>query len=270
MGNINSSLTLESLLRLAGKPPAGAPARSQGLDGLSASVHLLSAEADAAASVLSGLVLGLASRASRSRPLVWATHPRSRIDGGELYGPGLAALGCDPEGLLLVNAKDSRGVLWTIEEALASGAVSAAVGELPSSCRQLNLTTTRRLAIRSETAGVPVYLLTVGTALPATACRSVWRLSSLPSRTVAAGRSLLGVPAWRATMLKNKWGSCADLTFRPRPGCRPTAGAAEVEMRGMDIAAGSSVARPPVARPSVEPAVVRIASVRRAPASDGR
>jgi protein ImuA len=229
------------------------------------SVHLLSGETEAAASAVAGLVLSLVRGASPARPLVWATQPRTEADRGALYGPGLAALGCDPDAVLLVRTRSSRDVLWTLEQALASGAVSAAVGELPATCRQLNLTTTRRLALRSEARGIPVYLMTTGTDLPATACRSMWRLSPRPSRTGDAGRLLMDLPVWRAAAIKNKWGPCADLLLRHQPGAPPAA-------VGAGPASGDAqpVTLPPVARPSVEPAVVRLFSTRKPPSWQSR
>jgi protein ImuA len=267
MKNINPLETLAAGLPLvrAGDLAARTGCTGEGLAALSASVHLLSAETDAQAATLAGFVAACLAQAP-ARPVVWVTHPRSRIDGGELHGPGLAELGVDPGRLLLVNAHSSGDVFWTLEEALASRAVAAAVGELPAGCRSLGLTSTRRLALRSEKAGVPVYLLTVGSALPATACRTVWRLAARPGRTAAAGRVLLGLPSWRAEMLKNKSGSCTDMTLRYRPSDRdlsPTAGEATPPLPAVEAPAAR-----PVVRPSLEPAVVRFARTEKTPAWD--
>ncbi|MBV7409337.1 hypothetical protein KJP29_10120 [Maritimibacter sp. DP1N21-5] len=80
-------------------------------------------------------------------PILWV---RPAWDHGRLHGGGLARF-VDPGRLIFVDAPRVPDVLWTLEEALRSGAVPLVVGELPG---PVGLTPMRRMQLACE-AGLP-------------------------------------------------------------------------------------------------------------------
>jgi protein ImuA len=124
----------------------------------------------------------------------------------------------DPSDLLMVAARNPVDALWAAEEGLGSGAVAAVICELIDSAGRLDLTATRRLALRSEAAGVPACLVMVGArSMQATAARTRWRIASAPS-TARPFPRLLGAPVWDVELLKNRDGPCGRrrVGFCPR------------------------------------------------------
>lgn len=88
-------------------------------------------------------------------PVLWA-RPQHEVEG--LMPAGLRAF-FDPARLILVRARTALDLLWTLEEALRSGAVGLAVAEL---AQPPGLTPVRRLHLAAEAGGgrVPGLLLT--------------------------------------------------------------------------------------------------------------
>ena len=173
------------------------------------SVHLLEEGGRSGDAAAAGFLLSYLARiCSRSSPAVWITHSAFEREGGRLYGPGLSAMAFDPGALLLVRAQRTQDVLWAMEEALRSGAVCAVVGEIDKPGSRLDLTATRRLALRSERAGVPAYILVAhGASVGATAARTRLRVASTSS-VPTPSEDLLGPPSWTVDQIKNKKGSC--------------------------------------------------------------
>jgi len=181
------------------------------------SLHLIeSGECSGDAAAAGFLVSYLTKSCSRHAPVLWVTEVRAEREAGRLYGPGLSALAFDPGAFMVVRAQRTRDVLWAMEEGLRSGAVHAVVGEMDKPGPRLDLTATRRLALRSERAGVPAYVLVAnGEGVGATAARSRSRIQSAPAPT--SGRGLLGPPSWSIAQIKNKKGPCrtAAIAYDP-------------------------------------------------------
>jgi protein ImuA len=86
---------------------------------------------------------------ARGGAVVWCRNARLTGELGELYGPGLARFGLDPERLILVRCGDENEVLWSFEEALRCRGVACAVAEVG----RLDLLTSRRLQLAVEAGG---------------------------------------------------------------------------------------------------------------------
>ena len=121
---------------------------------------------------------------------------------GELYGHGLAGIGIEPERMLMVAAAREKDLLWTLEEAVASGAFGAVVGSLGARERLYGFSASRRLKLRAATTGTRLFLLRHRSNGGATAAHGRWRLAALPSRSEGehAGYHLLGPPRLRLTL----------------------------------------------------------------------
>ena len=130
----------------------------------------------------------------------------------DLYGPGLVALGLDPERLVLVRARRDDEILWAMEEGLRAPGIAAVVGEvgvLPS-------VASRRLQLAAEHSGITAFLLRRwrdgGEAarerdLP-NAAATRWRIAALPS-VPARGEPGIGHPRWRVELLRCRGGEPA-------------------------------------------------------------
>lgn len=120
----------------------------------------------------SGFAAALAAALVGQRGLaLWCTPQQSRRETGAPYGPGLAARGFDPARLIVVNPRQARDALWTMEEALRSGIFAAVIGE----AEMLPPIAARRLQLAAET-------------------RAAGALLMLPLRTRGAG---VGIARWR-------------------------------------------------------------------------
>jgi hypothetical protein len=102
---------------------------------------------------------------------------------GQLHGHGLTALGIAVERTVVVTAVREKELLWTLEEALTSGAFGAVVGALGKNERLYAFPQSRRLKLRSEAAGMPLFLLRHWQNGGATAAKGRWRVAALPSHS---------------------------------------------------------------------------------------
>lgn len=93
------------------------------------------------------------------------------------YGPGLAALGCDPAAAIVVRGASDREALWAMEEGLATPALAAVIGELGAFDDRAG----RRLALAARESGVTAFVLRGGTSAPApTVAATRWRVRGIP------------------------------------------------------------------------------------------
>jgi protein ImuA len=113
----------------------------------------------------------------RAPLIVWCWSSAQAAECGRLHGPGLAELGLDPSGLLLVETARAVDALWSIEEAIRSGAAALVMGVMPAA----DLTAARRLSLAAQTCATPCLLVTGSAhpAAPATASR--FRVGPVPS-----------------------------------------------------------------------------------------
>jgi len=130
-------------------------------------------------------------------PVLWVQDRASRLENGRVYGPALRGVN-----LLRVDVSHARDVLWAMEEGAACAGLSAVVGEVHGAPPVLDFTATKRLAMRAETSGVPVWLIRSGQAEGLSAARERWRIGSLPSDTHPYNTAAPGVPMWEAELFR--------------------------------------------------------------------
>ncbi len=141
--------------------------------------------------------------AEAAGPVLWCT---ARDD---LYAPGLAEFGLDPDRLIVVRARRRQDRLWAMEEGLGCPALAAVVGELAAP----GPIESRRLQLAAERGGVTGFMLMPLEAAPdqggagrrrASAAASRWRLSAIPGATPEA--DAVGAPRWRVALLRCRGG----------------------------------------------------------------
>ena len=149
----------------------------------------------------SATALILASLAMVHQPLLWVSDRVSRREGGRLYGPGLRGLRFRAP-ILQVEVSHPRDVLWAMEEGAACSGLAAVVGEIHGAPAALDFTATKRLALRSESSGVPVWLIRSGDSGGLSAARERWRIGALPSAVHPDDPCAPGKAAWDAELFR--------------------------------------------------------------------
>ncbi|TCK30439.1 protein ImuA [Ancylobacter aquaticus] len=172
-------------------------------------LHEVQAAASADMPAATGFALALALRAVRrggaeGRPLLWVRQDMAEAEFGRLDAPGFAALGLDPARLILVRARDGAEVLRAAGDAVRCAGLGALLIEIWGTPKALDLTATRRLALRAATSGVTSFLLH-RTAQPApTAVATRWRVTPAASAPLAGDAP--GGPSFHATLLRHRGG----------------------------------------------------------------
>ncbi|WP_081873469.1 ImuA family protein, partial [Sphingobium chlorophenolicum] len=118
--------------------------------------------------------------------------------GGLPYGPGLAALGIDPERLVIGVMADDAMLLRAAVDALRCPALGALAVELRGRAPLLDLTASRRLALAAEASGVTAFLLRVGGDPAPSAADTRWRVAAAPSPPLLSNGSGIGGPGMSA------------------------------------------------------------------------
>jgi protein ImuA len=173
-------------------------------------LHEVQAVASADMPAATGFALALALRAMRravaedGRPLLWVRQDMAEAEFGRLDAPGLSALGLDPARLILVRARDGAEVLRAAGDAVRCAGLGALLIEIWGTPKVLDLTATRRLALRAASSGVTSFLLHGAPQPAATAVATRWRV--MPAASAPLEGDAPGGPAFRATLLRHRGG----------------------------------------------------------------
>jgi protein ImuA len=162
-----------------------------------------SRDGGAAPGFASALIVRLAD-AGGFPSVVWISEADVRRETGGLYPLGLAALGLDPARVVQVAARTQREALWAFEAALSCRGLGVAVCELRHA--SLDLSATRRCALRARKAGVTGLLLRLGGEAEPTAAELRFRLSAAPAGRIGGFAEGVGRPAWRLALEKSRGG----------------------------------------------------------------
>jgi protein ImuA len=160
-----------------------------------------------------GFALALATRftaaSARSASALLVSEDFCARETGGPYGPGLAAYGLKLNQLVFARTPDAQALLWTMEEALKSGALAAVVGEMWSLSKHYNLAASRRLLLAARAGRTPALLVHGGAFGQADAISSAaetrFEIAAASSRRLepAGGRlGLPGAPAFAVRLLK--------------------------------------------------------------------
>lgn len=128
---------------------------------------------------------------SKSIPrILWCSSPRTAVDTGHLYPPGLARFGLSASSFLMVEARREDEVLWTLEEGLRSGGLALVIGVLSA----VGLTPARRLSLAARDGATPLLLLTSARAGSVAATATRWRIGPAASAAHPFDARTSGVP----------------------------------------------------------------------------
>ena len=196
-----------------GLPEVDRQLPAQGL--MRAGLHDVSPAAYGDQPAAMGFALALALRClaetQEHRPLLWCRLARQEREHGRLYGHGLERLGLARRRFVTITLKRPQDLLWTMEEALKSGALAVVIGDADAA--HAGLTVTRRLALAAE-AGKSAGLLVFAKAdVAASASQTRWRASSAASRSPPDDAAAPGRPAWNIELTRARGGRPGQWTL---------------------------------------------------------
>ncbi|MEL7480799.1 MAG: hypothetical protein AAGJ29_04505 [Pseudomonadota bacterium] len=148
---------------------------------------------------LSGFALA-ASQTLPAGPLLWVSQWALGQEHGAVRQDVLEVFHARARPCLFVRPRKLMDALWTVEEGIASGAVSCVVAEV---C-EADFTATRRLALAASRQKVPVLLLMPRTREGATAATARWRISAALSGRHSLDPRAPGRPRWHAVLEKSR------------------------------------------------------------------
>ncbi|HWK42495.1 MAG TPA: hypothetical protein VNR60_11245 [Croceibacterium sp.] len=119
-----------------------------------------------------------------------------------LYPPGLAEIGIDPRGMVLVALPDPVTLLRAAVDVVRCSSVGVAVIELWRSPRALDLTASRRLALAAEASGVTILLLRLEAEPSPSAAQTRWSVHTAPSTALDAEAP--GRPSFMVELLRQR------------------------------------------------------------------
>lgn len=219
------------------------------------------------AGAVAGFGLSLVSlilKEKQGLPILWIGTAEIFHEAGLPYARGLHTLfGIAPEQLLFSEAPKLLDALWVAEEAARMTAFAAVILEIRGNPRRLDLTATRRLHARAQTAGRPVLLLRqAGEAEPTAApVRLIVSAAPAAARRTVAGplAGSIGRPAFTVDIGKSRTALPGQFTLEWNPDEHAFAERTEnpvavvpVPLRGADPAPapGAVLAFPSVASPA--------------------
>jgi len=155
-----------------------------------------------------GFALALALRrfadAGERRPLLWCRLASTAREYGRLHGHGLERLGLPRRRFITVTLKKPMALLWTMEEALKSGALALVLGD--ADVPHADLTVTRRLQLAAHAGKAAGLLVFAKEAAAATASHTRWRVASAASRSPPYDSHSPGAPAWSVELTRARGG----------------------------------------------------------------
>ncbi len=191
-----------------------------------AALHEFRCQESRASGALTGFAAALLARlgAVRAKPILWIEEEMALAETGHPFGAGFASFGLDPGRLILIRARRPEEALWALEEGLRCTGLAAALAVIRGTPRALDLTASRRLALRAAEHGVAGLLLReAGEAEPG-AATTRWRIAPQPAAAMdgfAEGVGRPGARSWRragsARPGVSMWSGIMSTNVSPHP-----------------------------------------------------
>jgi len=142
--------------------------------------------------------------AERPGTILWVQDRLSRLETGAPCLHGLRADLGITRPVLMVQASRPLDVLWALEEGLRCTGLACVIGEVWGDPKALDFTATKRLHLRAETNGVPVFLLRNAATANLSAARERWRIAPRPSAPHPDDARAPGDPRWHISLFKSR------------------------------------------------------------------
>jgi protein ImuA len=133
-------------------------------------------------------------------PILWVQDRLSQRETGRPYLAGLNTA----QSIIMVNLSRAADVLWALEDGLRCRALAAVIGEFWGDPGALGFTATKRLALRSEAANVPCWLIRHAATPNLSAARDRWRVGSAPSTIHPYDAQAPGMPRWSLDLFRSR------------------------------------------------------------------
>ncbi|MFD2053801.1 ImuA family protein [Mesorhizobium calcicola] len=177
------------------------------------------------AGAVAGFALSLTSlilKQAQGLPVLWIGTSEIFREAGFPYARGLhASFGIEPGQLLFSEAPRLVDALWVAEEAARMTALAAVILEIRGNPQRLDLTATRRLHARAQSAGRPLFLLrqAAGPEPTAAPVRLIVAPAPAVSRDTIAGplAGSIGRPAFTITIGKSRTALPGQFTLEWNP-----------------------------------------------------
>ena len=155
-----------------------------------------------------GFALALALRrlsdAGERRPLLWCRLAAHEREYGRLYGHGLERLGLPRHRFVTITLRKPASLLWTMEEALKSGAMAAVLGDADGA--HADLTVTRRLSLAAAAGKCAGLLIFARADASATASHTRWTAAAVASLSPPHDAMAPGAPCWSIELTRARGG----------------------------------------------------------------
>ena len=167
-----------------------------------------------------GFMLGLLCRIEKGRPVIWISEPSVSLNAGTLYPDGFSYFGFDASCLVNIQPMHLKDALWATGEAAKVGSLAAAVFHLAGNPEAFDLSASRKLMLRSQKSGVPLFVLRQSGREEASSAATRWHVkpsSSLPDEDFDRG---VGNTRLTLTLEKNRNGQTGQWTIAWNPQTR--------------------------------------------------
>ena len=173
-----------------------------------AALHEIRCDETRAGGALTGFAAALLTRlaAVTPKPILWVEEEMALGEAGHPFGSGLARFGLDPSRLIFIRARRAEDALWTLEEGLRCTGLAAVLAVIRASPHALDLTASRRLALRAAANGVMGLFIRQASAAEPGAATTRWRIRPQPAAVTDGFAEGIGRPAWRVELEKNRLG----------------------------------------------------------------
>lgn len=153
-----------------------------------------------------GFLSVLLSSFIKSGILIWISR-ETRV-----FPPALPAFSIDPAQIIFIKVRNSRDLVWVIEESLRCPGLAAVIGEMP----ELDFNTSRRFQLAVEKSRVTAFIIRERSCYKTTtASTAKWKVLHLPS-IMHDELPGIGFPVWRIELIRLRNGKAGkwDLVFR--------------------------------------------------------
>jgi protein ImuA len=133
-------------------------------------------------------------------PVLWVQDRLSHLETGRPYLAGMGAV----RPIIMVNLSRAADVLWALEDGLRCRALGAVIGEFWGDPGALDFTASKRLALRSEAADVPCWLIRHAATPNLSAARDRWRIGSVQSDAHPYDAAAPGLPRWSLDLFRSR------------------------------------------------------------------